>query len=1245
LLLPVLLNDEVFKIRFRSSANANGEEFIIDDIEVTGEEIGDGEIIGPPVWPTGWSQPQDCFADPANDESPANLDLIGDNTTSAVGFASDADHFYFRERLDGDPSGPGGFDQKAWVVLFQTASPDYQFLLSVNGLDERVQLWQNTTPAGAIDFDPLLNDPAETILWEGDTATYARITTGPDGKKYVEWAIPEEELAAIGVNSNTTKFFATSADSNNFNKDFLDCYRDIITDETGNLKVIKVLTDQSDPTLWSFSLDGNTPVSADANGEVDFGQVASGPHQITENGPGGYQLVSISENCNPDGEIAFVNVPADDSITCTFTNAPSGSGSITVCKIVIDPFGNVVDGADVSGANFSISGFTPDPETSQGPPVGELPITDFTTPLNQNFDLLGQDQQNDAECVAYDNLDLGGYYYDRETTPAEGWEEPKYNDQFQTAITTVSDFAQYDGNLFDANSSDDEERNKDVDGHIVLTAERPARTLVVLNQYKQQGSITVCKIIIDPLGNIVDGADTDTTQFDISGFTPDPTTSQGAPVDVLPNSTFTTPLSMDSDIIAQSEGNDAQCVTYDGLELGGYYYDKEAIDLPDNWEEPKYNDQFATSISTISDLFPYDDNLFDGDSSNDEERNKDVDGHIVLTAERPDRTLVVLNQYKGEITILANKIVCDDEADLPNWGTGGLDVTSSTAADFLAAHPNCHLEDWDFQWGFADKEGQDGVDRLDGAFVGEADGTPSVCDADCGPNTQTGPDYNDWKTFSPSGPGDPATATITDLEDSPKIWIREVLQSGYIPFTNPPQGTTENNVSAEIYCHTDVVNYDNYDFIENPQPGETYYCVAFNSPAVRGATITVDKVTDPPGTSDIFTINLNEGINPVHQSILADTDSPDTFEIPAGTYNFTEDSLSGWDLTDISCSINDQPPQSGLTLQLEVGDSAFCTVTNTQRGTVIVTKFEDVNGDGANDVDESVLADWEIFLAPSPNTSQLTDINGETTFNDVVPGQQILSETIQDGWVQTNIFCDNETEPPIDNDNSHTVSVTAGETVNCFIGNQQTELQLLISKTNDSLGIDQSPGGDVLFTLFITAVGGPFTDVEVTDLLPDGFVYQPGSWTAESNISGPISIPEPTYASPGTWQIGSMQTGETITLTLVSNISSSQAAGLYKDVAWATGSSPASTTMLAQAVDPGFVDSNFVGTEVNVVAGDQNTASYNVENKQEGSVLGASTSVLPETGANIIWLLAAASALISGVAMLSFGYKLKKKNV
>ncbi|MBA7504695.1 hypothetical protein ES706_03349 [subsurface metagenome] len=181
---------------------------------------------GPGYWPSDiqWTHPTDCYCDPQEDEYPAQLDLIGNDTIPAVYYYFGADHAFFRERVRGDPSGTNNFTQNAWVVLFDLPEPgNYEYLLSLDGKDEKVQLWNNTVKESLV-WDPILKDPAENIVWANSTATYANITDDGTGHYFVDWAIPLTELTPLGITANTTMYFCTSANANNFNKDYLDCY-------------------------------------------------------------------------------------------------------------------------------------------------------------------------------------------------------------------------------------------------------------------------------------------------------------------------------------------------------------------------------------------------------------------------------------------------------------------------------------------------------------------------------------------------------------------------------------------------------------------------------------------------------------------------------------------------------------------------------------------------------------------------------------------------------------------------------------------------------------------------------------------------------------------------------------------------------------------------------------------------------------------------------------------------------------
>jgi len=173
------------------------------------------------------------------------------------------------------------------------------------------------------------------------------------------------------------------------------------------------------------------------------------------------------------------------------------------------------------------------------------------------------------------------------------------------------------------------------------------------------------------------------------------------------------------------------------------------------------------------------------------------------------------------ITIDAQKIVCASEDMLPNW-QGGADITADTAADFVADHDGCRIErGWEFEWGpqAAADAGPD--------FIGHAEG---------------------YTTFTGS--------TDIELTDATaqQINVREVLKDGYIPFTND----NENSVSAELWCGSDVLNYDNLEWITNPVAGTTYHCVAFNVPVKIPAensctlpdTEVIDEIQKTPAEND-----------------------------------------------------------------------------------------------------------------------------------------------------------------------------------------------------------------------------------------------------------------------------------------------------------------------------------------------------------------------------------------------------------
>jgi hypothetical protein len=437
---------------------------------------------------------------------------------------------------------------------------------------------------------------------------------------------------------------------------------------------------------------GNTLLGSGIDSPYPYGTYNLSPSKFT---PGENYYVRILDSSDPSvytdsGLITVVGCEVSGCTDPEATNYDSEAtvdddsceyayptGSITVCKMIIDSENNIVDGSEVAGAEFNIFN------------------TLFTTPLTLNADLIGNDGINDSQCVVYSGLALKSYNYSEEVYPETGWMTPLYNDQFTADIIGLDDF-------FTFNS------NEDSNGAIDLTLPRgPNRTLVVLNQYEEEvidisgctdpeannynenatiddgsctydifgctnpaalnynclatvddgscqfppyetrgctdpnatnynpsatendgscvyeaktGSITVCKMIIDSENNIVDGSEIAGAEFSIF------------------NTLFTTPLTLNADLLGNDGINDSQCVVYSGLALGSHHYSEEVY--PETgWMTPLYNDQYSINLSSLNDAFVFNPN------------DLDSDGNINLTKLRPNRTLIVLNQYE-EIAVL-----------------------------------------------------------------------------------------------------------------------------------------------------------------------------------------------------------------------------------------------------------------------------------------------------------------------------------------------------------------------------------------------------------------------------------------------------------------------------------------------------------------------------------------------------------------------------------------------------------------
>jgi Mg-chelatase subunit ChlD len=458
------------------------------------------------------------------------------------------------------------------------------------------------------------------------------------------------------------------------------------------------------------------------------------------------------------------------------------------------------------------------------------------------------------------------------------------------------------------------------------------------------GSITVCKIIIDEEGNIItDASDYSPASFNIplSGESASFSDHIFEAQDFSPNTKLI------------NNYDDAECVTYDNLELGNYYYGEEIISPEENWEEPLYNDQFSHQVNSLGDFFVYDGDL------NDESRNKNSDGHIVLSQGRPERTLVILNQYKVQepslVTIHALKVVCEGEEYLPDWAR-----TSSNPSMITEDLVNQYVDDsdgkcwfepgWEFEWG------ETSAPEKNGDYIGYGG--------------------QGWNTFGPTDNEGKVIVEIDYVEGRQYFWMREVLQEGYIPFSDSGDGSE--SVSAEMLCHIDAYKYDNYDRVDNPEAGETYYCVAFNAP-MPTYSISGKKWEDLNGN---------------------------------GEENCGENGLEGWEIT------------------LSNGEEVIATTTTDSNGYYI---FEDLLP-GAYEVCEVLVDGWENTYPGEGNLCHSVEIE-ESDITDINFGNNLIEEEESLFIYARKVVCEEEQYLPNWGADSNNPPQITGETAEDYVLN------------------------------------------------------------------------------------------------------------------------------------------------------------------------------------------------------------------
>ncbi len=230
--------------------------------------------------------------DPVADEAGASneRDIVGDADAPAMWAYADADHFFFRMRVDADPTQGMAFKPFGWGLVLDTDDDlqTYEVLIQVDGNGDQVVLRRNTEQA-TVDSP---NDPAETLVTSWPTETHAQVALAQAGFAsnfggnedwFVDFAVDRTALENEGIDDATTLvvLMGTSSNAQSLDAD-LACNRGgsdprSFSDSASD----PVLSDGSDPEPGPDPDPNNPdpdmpPADSDGDGYADYIEVANG---------------------------------------------------------------------------------------------------------------------------------------------------------------------------------------------------------------------------------------------------------------------------------------------------------------------------------------------------------------------------------------------------------------------------------------------------------------------------------------------------------------------------------------------------------------------------------------------------------------------------------------------------------------------------------------------------------------------------------------------------------------------------------------------------------------------------------------------------------------------------------------------------------------------------------------------------------------------------------------------------------
>ncbi|WP_456284871.1 hypothetical protein [Microbacterium sp. JZ101] len=345
---------------------------------------------------------------------------------------------------------------------------------------------------------------------------------------------------------------------------------------------------------------------------------------------------------------------------------------------------------------------------------------------------------------------------------------------------------------------------------------------------------------------------------------------------------------------------------------------------------------------------------------------------------------------------------------------------------------------------------------------------------------------------------------ISGTEGSPEVTDAEVSAGSYAIGEEALAGYELTGVS----CWTDETRETEVDLAQGQVTvanGGSAYCELTNDDIAPLLTLIKEVVNDDGGTAvDIDWTLMADGPTP----ISGVTDDPAVTEAPvsAGEYALSESGPGGYAAGAWSC---DGGSLTGADLVLHVGDVAVCTIVNDDQPGEL-TLIKDVRNDDGGTLDP---AEWTL-TAEGPVT--ISGVTGDPAVTDaVVPGgDYVLSEDGPDGYEPGVWVCDGGAVTP-----DGVVTVPNGGDVTCTIVNDDIAPHLTLVKE-----VVNDDGGTALPTDWTLSADGP-ADIS-------GATGDPSVTTA-TVLAGEYSLAEtgPGGYAAGEWSCeGGALDGSTLTL-------------------------------------------------------------------------------------------------------------------